>query len=534
MAYSNIGGYRGWHLQAEVTGVTSDSISVKARIWADSGYSCAWGARTMTMTCSGANNTPQTRSVNSMNNSGNAGSNEVTATFTGLAGGTYYTIGFSYDVRATLSGSYQDTWTGSLGATTTVAAVWNDINAYHPDGSTQNGLIFNLSTSDGGSWSNITNEPSSFTKNIGTTATISNIRTNVTGAHYTTNSVTNSGASSFTWTFNTANYVVHLYSAWNTYTISYNANGGSGAPGNQTKTYGTNLTLSSTKPTRTYYTFLGWSTSSTATSASYGAGATLTSDLSTTNGATVTLYAVWLPNPPTSLTITRTGSTTTSISVSVSATGLTMTNYTLYYRIKDTGNYVSKSLGTSTTGTITGLAIDTDYQVYFIATNAGGTTTSGTVIYSTTLNNPSITTPVKHNLFPFMVDISATGSITPSRTLTYAFSKDGGTTWTTYQSSNTYHWEDLNDETSYRMGVRVKATHIGTNASDTTATSYLDITTPIDQARARLKKDGQWVKGRVFLKNDNSWKKAKKMYIKKDGVWVENKNFYTNEPSIWD
>ena len=51
---------------------------------------------------------------------------------------------------------------------------------------------------------------------------------------------------------------------WN---ISYNANGGSGAPGTQTKKYGTSLTLSSTKPTRTGYTFLGWSTSSTATSA---------------------------------------------------------------------------------------------------------------------------------------------------------------------------------------------------------------------------------------------------------------------------
>lgn len=35
-----------------------------------------------------------------------------------------------------------------------------------------------------------------------------------------------------------------------TYTISYNANGGSGAPSSQTKTYGTTLTLSTTKPTK--------------------------------------------------------------------------------------------------------------------------------------------------------------------------------------------------------------------------------------------------------------------------------------------
>ena len=39
------------------------------------------------------------------------------------------------------------------------------------------------------------------------------------------------------------------------YQVVYNANGGSGAPGAQTKTHGVNLTLSTTKPTRTGYTF---------------------------------------------------------------------------------------------------------------------------------------------------------------------------------------------------------------------------------------------------------------------------------------
>ena len=45
------------------------------------------------------------------------------------------------------------------------------------------------------------------------------------------------------------------------YTVSYNANGGSGAPSNQTKWHGESLTLSSTKPTRTGYTFAGWGSS---------------------------------------------------------------------------------------------------------------------------------------------------------------------------------------------------------------------------------------------------------------------------------
>ena len=51
-------------------------------------------------------------------------------------------------------------------------------------------------------------------------------------------------------------------SAKPSYTVSYNANGGSGAPSAQTKWYGTNLTLSSSKPSRTGYTFSKWHTSS--------------------------------------------------------------------------------------------------------------------------------------------------------------------------------------------------------------------------------------------------------------------------------
>jgi uncharacterized repeat protein (TIGR02543 family) len=70
-------------------------------------------------------------------------------------------------------------------------------------------------------------------------------------------------------------------------------NGGSGSISSQTKTYGTTLTLSSTKPTRTGYTFLGWSTSASATSATYSAGGSYTSDKW---GGTVTLYAVWQVN----------------------------------------------------------------------------------------------------------------------------------------------------------------------------------------------------------------------------------------------
>lgn len=69
------------------------------------------------------------------------------------------------------------------------------------------------------------------------------------------------------------------------YTLTYNANGGSGAPSSVNSI--TSTTISSTVPTRSGYDFLGWSKSSSATSASYVAGnsISLSSD--------VTLYAVW-------------------------------------------------------------------------------------------------------------------------------------------------------------------------------------------------------------------------------------------------
>ena len=88
---------------------------------------------------------------------------------------------------------------------------------------------------------------------------------------------------------------ISLYAVWKrrTYDVVYIANGGSGAPSAQTKTYGINLTLSSTQPTRNGFTFLGWGLSSTATTESYSPGGTFTGNYP------MTLYAVWQKNPET-------------------------------------------------------------------------------------------------------------------------------------------------------------------------------------------------------------------------------------------
>ena len=70
------------------------------------------------------------------------------------------------------------------------------------------------------------------------------------------------------------------------YAVAFDANGGSGAPSSQTKWHGETLTLSSTRPTRSNYKFLGWATSASGDVA-YQPG-----DSYTTNAA-ATLYAKW-------------------------------------------------------------------------------------------------------------------------------------------------------------------------------------------------------------------------------------------------
>ncbi len=119
----------------------------------------------------------------------------------------------------------------------------------------------------------------------------------------------------------TANAAVTLYAVWkeNDYTVSYDANGGTGAPAAQTKKHGTALTLSSTKPTRTGYMFLGWAASKTATSAQYQPGGSYTAH------AAVTLYAVWKENAPTYATTLTVSSATASqgkeVSLNISLAG---------------------------------------------------------------------------------------------------------------------------------------------------------------------------------------------------------------------
>lgn len=112
---------------------------------------------------------------------------------------------------------------------------------------------------------------------------------------------------------------VTLYAVWGqnttkTWSITYNANGGYNTPAKQTANVGQPITITYSKPTRSGYTFLGWSTWSGATEpeSAYTPGYSYTSDSDTT------LYAVWRQNQ------------TTQYSLSFDLQGGTGTFNTLY------------------------------------------------------------------------------------------------------------------------------------------------------------------------------------------------------------
>ena len=107
---------------------------------------------------------------------------------------------------------------------------------------------------------------------------------------------TNKNATTSTWNINTSKSISSSATYYpilkaNIYTITYNANGGSGGPSSQSYKYAPNgnIYLSSDRPSKTGYTFMGWSESPSATSASYSPGQWW----GTHNANNYTLYAVW-------------------------------------------------------------------------------------------------------------------------------------------------------------------------------------------------------------------------------------------------
>lgn len=221
-------------------------------------------------------------------------------------------IGNIYDQRRTFSGNSFD-FSASRGVGTsynnrtyTVHAWWDSSGFSHgTDYATTTVTVpavarptYTVSyNANGGSGA-----PSSQTKQHDITLTLSSVkptRSGYTFAGWGT-SATDTGVKYAAGGQYTGNASITLYAIWTNaakMTLAYNANGGSGAPSSQTHLINTTSKISGAKPTRNNYVFLGWSTSSSATKATYIADGQYTNN-SFTDGATVTLYAVWLKKSP--------------------------------------------------------------------------------------------------------------------------------------------------------------------------------------------------------------------------------------------
>lgn len=148
------------------------------------------------------------------------------------------------------------------------------------------------------------------------------------------------------------------------YSVTYDANGGTGAPSSQTKWYGTTLTLSSTRPTREGYTFLSWNTSASGTGTSYAPGASYTAN------AALMLYAQWEQDyvapavtSASAYRVASSGSTAEDVSGAYAyasfswavdttlTSGNTASSVTLAYRASGASSWTSMTASGTTSGT---------------------------------------------------------------------------------------------------------------------------------------------------------------------------------------
>lgn len=291
----------------------------------------------------------------------------------------------------TLTGTYSISGNGS--ATKTVVVTFRNFNDDNSDSATK---AVNVSVTVP-AWTSYTIKynanggsgvPGNQTKWKGQTLKLSTTKPTRTGYTFLGWS-TSSTATSATYTAGanyTADSAATLYAVWKaiTYTVSYNANGGSGAPGNQTKTYGVNLTLSSTKPTRTNYNFKGWGTSASATTVSYAAGSTYT------NNAAITLYAIWelayIKPRISNVSVVRCNSSGTATDDGTN--GLvtfdwecdkTVSSIVVKWKLPSASTWTSSTVtATGTSGTVSHvigsnlLSIDLTYDVHITVTDSGG------------------------------------------------------------------------------------------------------------------------------------------------------------------
>ena len=265
------------------------------------------------------------------------------------------------------------------------------------------------------------------------------------------------------------------------YTISYNANGGSGAPGNQTKTYGVNLTLTSAKPSRTGYTFARWNTAAAGNGTNYYSGGTYSGN------AALKLYAIWTAN---------------SYSIKFNANG-------------GTGTMADQGMTYGTAANLKSNAFTRAGHSFL----GWATSSAGGVVYK---NGASVSNLVS----------TAGGSITlyavwsiNAITITFDAATNGGTSEETSRNIN-YGYAIGNLPTATRPYYKFSGwfTEPSGGTKVTAATTFTASATLYAQfaidASTKVKISGQWEPGIPYVKVNGVWRKGY-AWVKAKGSWKQ-------------
>ena len=507
----------------------------------------------------------------------------------------------SYSSNATSTYTYPSTFTISETASNTIAltctnGTWGqngtstatipqqkgsfNLNVLNPDGSEpySTGEAGSVERSiNGGTYERKYNEDAS-SYAIGTTFNYRNF-TPGTGRYLSSVSGVSPNNTTGPWsaTMTASGLSINFSTAWQTYSIAYNAGGGSGAPSSQTKTYGTNLTLSSTQPTRgnstaTGYTITFNGNGGTPSKSSQAATDTTTytfKNWKATNGTTYSPGGTYSANEATTLT----AQWDTSVSKgSITAATATRSNGTSACQVHfDTsgGNSVSSINSTATItyacngwytassggtkrvdsgGTFTPSATETLYAQWSQSTG----TYSSITLPSATKNNTN-------NYY--YININGNGGNTPSQltstqTIKYSMNGwfDGATstnkignvgdnytptaTKTLYAqfstSSSPYSPIDLPtaEECSYDGFIlkgfsdKPDGTILYSPGENIIPSSDMTLYAIWEsgQAKVKLKTTTGWKEGKLYIKHQGHWCEAKQVFIKQNNTWTQGIN----------
>ncbi len=238
--------------------------------------------------------------------------NTYTVTFNANGGsGTMQNQTFTYDGAQNLtanaftdpSGKFFAGWATTNNAT---SAEYSDKQSVKNLANTQGAVVTLYAV-----WSSVPTYIVTFDANDGSNTTTTQTFTQGETKVLTKNAFTRTGYSFASWNTKadgkgtsftdgasyTASANITLYAQWtaNTYTVNFNANGGTGIMQVQNFTYNEAQNLMPNGFTYTGYTFAGWATTDNASTAAYSDKQSV-ENLASTQGAVVTLYAKWTAN----------------------------------------------------------------------------------------------------------------------------------------------------------------------------------------------------------------------------------------------